>query len=424
MQKEDLKIVLSHLGSFKNLDYIACWFKKASDYILNNASSFCFVSTNSICQGEQVHLLWPHIFKQKQEISFAYLPFAWVNSAKDKAKVIVIIVGVRHSSKNYKKIITKKQIKIVKNISPYLIEGANITIPRRAFTLSNIPKMVYGNKSTDDGNLFLSTEEYENLINEFPNSLKFIKKLVGSVELIRGIQRYCFWINDDEIEEANKIPFIRKRLLAVKDFRLKSKAQSTIDYAAFPNRFKQRTYKGTNAIVIPRVSSQKREYIPFGFVDINTVVLDSAQAVYDAELWILSVLLSNIHNLWVKITSGRLKSDIRYSSALSYNNFPFPDISKQRKEELTQCTLKIIDERLKHSEKTLAQLYDPDKMPEGLKEAHNQNDLAVERCYRSTPFNSDEERLEYLFKLYEKMIQEEKDKDTLFAKEKKTRKRK
>lgn len=422
-QKEDMKYVLSDLNNFKNLDYIACWFKKASDYICESNSSFSFVSTNSICQGEQVNLLWPYLFNNNQEIAFAYLPFSWVNSAKDKAKVIVIIVGVRNVSKKSKLIISETAIKVVSNISPYLIEGYNATIPRRSKPISNIPKMVYGNKSTDNGKLFLTREEYEILTSEYPESIKFLKKMVGSVELIRGVERYCLWIDDNQCDEANRIPFIKNRLLAVKEFRLKSKAQSTVDYAAYPHRFKQRTYRGTNAIVIPRVSSERRAYVPFGYVDDNTVVLDSAQAVYDAEPWILSILLSRIHNIWVKTTSGRLKSDVRYSSALSYNNFPFPNISKQRKEELTQCTLAILDERSKHSEKTLAQLYDPDKMPAGLKEAHRLNDLAVERCYRSVLFNSDEERLEYLFKLYEKMIAEEKQKESLALKEKKTRKK-
>ena len=190
------------------------------------------------------------------------------------------------------------------------------------------------------------------------------------------------------------------------------------------HQFRYRRVADRSFILVPRTTSERRDYMQCGFFDSKYVALESAQVIYDSEPFIYSIISSKLQMLWVKAVGGYLGTSIRYSTEICYNTFPFPNISKQRKEELTQCTLKIIDERLKHSEKTLAQLYDPDKMPEGLKEAHHQNDLAVERCYRSTPFSSDEERLEYLFKLYEKMIQEEKDKDTLFAKQKKTRKRK
>jgi hypothetical protein len=201
-------------------------------------------------------------------------------------------------------------------------------------------------------------------------------------------------------------------------------AQNALATVNRSHQFVMRNIADKTQIVIPIVSSQRRNIIPISFINNEYIIMNSALVIMDAELHIFSLLNSLIHMVWVKAFSGKLKSDFRYSVGLCWYSFPFPNISKQRKEELTQCTLKIIDERLKHSEKTLAQLYDPDKMPESLKEAHHQNDLAVERCYRSTPFSSDEERLEYLFKLYEKMIQEEKDKDTLFAKQKKTRKRK
>jgi len=408
MQKKELEFIFDGFKNYKNLDYITCWFKKGSDYIKGKNISLAFVSTNSISQGEQVHLLWPYIFNQNLNISFAYAPFYWSNSAKSKAAVIVSIIGLTNDLKKEKYLFTNDLKKKVKNITPYLNTGSNITIPRRAKPLSDIPKMVYGNKSTDDGKLFLSLEEKEELLKNFPESEKYIKKLVGSIELIQGLKRYCLWIDDDDVDEAKKIDFIDKRLKEVVKFRLESKAESTVKYAEYPHRFKQRTYTGTNAIVIPRVSSERRKYVPFGYVDNETVVLDSAQAIYSAEPWILSVILSETHNSWVRITSGRLKSDIRYSSALSYNSFPFPKITKKQKEELEECAFKILDVRERYPEKTLAQLYDPDKMPEDLREAHRENDLAVERCYRSKPFETDEERLEYLFKLYEKMTAKEK----------------
>jgi len=423
-QKTDLQLLFNGFSNYKNLDYISCWFKKATDSANNSKTKYAFVSTNSICQGEQVNLLWPYIFESKLEIKFAYKSFKWSNNAKNKAAVIVVIIGVGCLSSETK-FIYKKGVKLqVRNINPYLNEGGNISLPRRNKPISSLPEMVYGNKPTDDGNFILNKEEYELLINKNPNANIYIKKFTSGGDFLNSKERWCLWINDNEVQQAKQIPFILKRLDSVKEFRLSSKAKSTRDYALFSNRFKQITYSGTDAIIIPLTSSERREYIPFGYVDKNTVVSNSSSVIYSKELWIFSLISSKIHMNWVRAVSGYLGTSIRYSGSLCYNNFPFPPISKQRKEELTQCTLKIIDERLKHSEKTLAQLYDPDKMPEGLKEAHNQNDLAVERCYRSTPFNSDEERLEYLFKLYEKMIQEEKDKDTLFAKEKKTRKRK
>ncbi len=254
--------------------------------------------------------------------------------------------------------------------------------------------------------------------------MKFIKKLIGALEFIRGVDKYCLWIEDKDKDEAMSIISISERVEATKLSREQSKRVATQKLAKIPHQFGEIRYQKSNSIIFPSVSSERREYVPIGFLDDSYVIVAPNFAIYNASPYHLSILTSRMHMTWLRTIAGRLKTDYRYSSTLVYNTFPFPTISKQRKEELTQYTLRIIDERLKHSEKTLAQLYDPDKMPEGLKEAHHQNDLAVERCYRSTPFSSDEERLEYLFKLYEKMIQEEKDKDTLFAREKKTRKRK
>lgn len=419
-QKKDLSLIFNRFRNYKNLDYIACWFKKSTDYIKNINAECAFVSTNSICQGEQVNLLWPYIFDNDIEIGFAHQSFKWTNNAKGNAGVIVIIVGLRNFSSNKKFLYIKGIQHTVKNINPYLLEGSNLTLPRRSKPISNIPKMVYGNKSTDDGQLFLSEKEKNELLQENPEANIFIKRLVGAIELIRGIERWCLWIEDEDVEKARKISFINDRLNKVAEFRLKSKALSTVEYAKFPNRFKQRTYNGTNTIIVPRVSSERREYIPFDFFDENTVVLDSAQAIYNATPWIFGVITSKMHIVWVKATGGRLKSDYRYSSALSYNNFPFPEISSKDKERINLHVFSILEEREKHSEKSLAELYDSKKMPRGLREAHKELDEAIERCYRLKPFENDTERLEYLFKEYEKMI----NKNTLLEKPNKIRKKK
>jgi hypothetical protein len=423
-QKKDMAIVFEGLKGLNNLDYISCWFKKASTYISDINADYAFVTTNSISQGEQVSLLWPEILLTKLEISFAYQSFKWENNAKGNAGVTVAIIGVSNRSKKKKIIFTDDIAQTTESINPYLVSGKTTYVTKRSTSLSGLPEMNFGSMANDGGNLLLSPEERDALISSDDKSLKFIKKLIGALEFIRGVDKYCLWIEDKDKDEAMSIISISERVEATKLSREQSKRVATQKLANVPYKFGEIRFKETNSIIIPRHSSENREYIPIGFLDSSYVVGDSALALYDANAWNFSILNSKMHQLWIRTVAGRLKTDYRYSSSLVYNTFPLPNISKQRKDELTQCSLKIIDERLKHSEKTFAELYDPDKMPGGLKEAHHQNDLAVERCYRSTPFSSDEERLEYLFKLYQKMIQEEKDKDTLFAKEKKTRKRK
>ena len=425
-QKEDVKIIFSGVcKNYKNLDYIAVWFYLGAKYIQNVNTQLAFVSTKSICQGEQVALLWGNIFNLDIDISFAYQSFKWTNNANDKAQVFVAIIGLNNSFKRKPKILFKSNLaKKVSNISPYLIKGSNTYVLKRNKPISSFPSMPKGNMPYDGGNLILEKNELGELLSNSAEYTKLVKKLVGSKEWINGIERWCLWINDSNINIALKSSFVKERIKRVKEMRLSSTDSGAHRLANRAHQFREVKETQNMSIIFPSVSSERRMYVPIGFVSSDTIISNLAFAIYDPEVWMFSVLTSRIHMVWLRITAGYLGSSLRYSSLICYNTFPFPDISKQRKEELTQCTLKIIDERLKHSEKTLAQLYDPDKMPEGLKEAHHKNDLAVERCYRSTPFSSDEERLEYLFKLYEKMIQEEKDKDTLFAKEKKTRKRK
>lgn len=406
-QKQDLAYICNKFPNYKNLDYIACWFVKGANYISNFNAAFSFVSTNSIFQGEQVALLWPHIFDLKLEIFFAHKSFKWTNNAKSKAAVICCIAGVRNVSANPKYLFADDARQLASNINPYLAVGSNIALPRRSSPISNIPKMVYGNKSTENGHLFLTKTEKESIETSYPTAKKFIKKLVGSSEFIRGVDRWCLWIEDEDFHEASAIPDIKQRLELVTKYRGSSKASCTVKFAQYPHKFKQITHQPTVKIVVPRVSSERRKYIPFGFLDEDTVILDSAQAIYDAEPFILGVITSKMHMLWVKVTAGRLKTDYRYSSAICYNNFPIPDLTEKQKETITTHVYNVLEEREKHSEKTMAELYDPDKMPDGLREAHHHLDLAVERCYRSKPFTSDEERLEYLFKLYESMTNKE-----------------
>jgi type I restriction-modification system DNA methylase subunit len=423
-QKEDMKIVFKGRKEYKDSDYIACWFIKGGQYIAKINAECAFVSTNSVSQGEQVAYYWPNIFKLNIEISFAYQSFKWTNNAKGNAGVTVVIIGLRNISNISKFIFSEGNKLKVNNINGYLANSKNLFISKRRDPLTIRPKMVMGSQARDGGFLILDTQSKEKIISSHPKSEILFRKLVGSDEFIKNKVRWCLWITDENLDLAKSIPEIRQRIESVYNFRIESKAKTTNGYSSIPHKFAQRAHLNKNAIIIPAVSSERREYIPFGFLNKETIISNRAFVVYNQEPTLFSILTSKLHMIWVKTVAGRLETRINYSSGICYNTFPIPNISKQRNEELTQYTLAILDERSKYSEKTLAELYDPDKMPAGLKEAHRLNDMAVERCYRSTPFNSDEERLGYLFKLYEKMIQEEKEKDTLFAKVKKTRKKK
>jgi type II restriction/modification system DNA methylase subunit YeeA len=401
--KEDMAFVFGKTKNYKILDYIACWFYIGAKYIHNINAKLAFVSTNSISQGDQVAILWSNIFNMDIEISFAHQSFLWKNNAKDNAAVIVLIIGLENKTKNEKKLYTENFIKKVSNINGYLIASSNVVVERRTKPLIEIPKMSYGNYTGGCDELFLSPNEKEDLISSNPESIKFIRKLSGSAEFIQGKERYCLWINDANLQEALKIDNIKDRIEKVKKNRLSSKDEALQKLAQRPHQFRDTNEAKESSIIIPIVSSERRKYIPMGFLDKEFIIPNSAQAIYDAEPWVFGIINSFMHNLWVKTVGGKLKSDYRYSSVLCYNTFPFPNISQKQKDEITELVFGVLDEREKHSEKTLAQLYDPNKMPEGLRKAHHILDRAIEQCYRAKPFESDEERLEYLFKMYEEM---------------------
>lgn len=413
-QKKDMAHVFAGVKSFKNLDYIACWFYIASNYIQNSSSSkYAFVSTNSICQGEQVGILWPLILEQKQVIGFAHTSFKWGNNAKGKAAVTCVIVGVKKADSKSNFIYNNSRQIMAVNINPYLIDGRDILINKRNTPLSNLPEMTYGNKAVYGEHLILSTIEKNELLKSNPEAKKYIRKLVGASDFISGNERWCIWIEDNDVEYAKKIEVINQRIQRVKSDRLNSKDSGANKLAERPHQFRDTFTTKKSSILVPLTTSERREYIPIGMIYPEEIASNAASVLYDSPIWIFGVICSNMHMVWVRLVAGRLKTDYRYSSALCYNTFPFPPITVQRKQEITQCVFRILEEREKNSEKTLAQLYDPDKMPEGLREAHRLNDLAVERCYRIKPFESDEERLEFLFNLYEKMISKEKEMECL-----------
>ena len=401
-QKEDLEVVCGHFKNYKNLDYIASWFYNGAKYISGCNAKCAFVSTNSICQGDSVSLLWPNVFAKNVEIDFAYQSFKWSNNAKAKAAVIVVIIGLANRSKENKKLVSKNSIQSCEHINGYLLAAPEIIIERRKNTISNLPKMVFGNKPTDGGNLILTPQEREKILADYPEADKFIRFYQGSDSFINGDTRYCIWIGENEREEAEEFPPLKTRIEAVAEFRNNSVAASTVEAAEYPHLFRQRAHRDGKALLVPSVSSERREYIPIGFVDGKTIVSNLAQVVYGASLLTFSILANRMHTIWLSAIGGKLKNDYRYSN-LVYDSFPFPKLTTAEKEELERHAQNILNTRDENFDMTLGEMYNPESMPDELREAHHQLDLAVERIYRPEPFTSDEERLEHLFKLYAKM---------------------
>ncbi len=407
-QKEEIEVVLGTLKNFRSLDYICIWFYKGSEYISTINSKCAFVSTNSIVQGELVSLFWPTIFSKRIDIKFAYQSFKWQNNAKSNAGVTVVVIGIGNINNTQKYLYSNNTKISVKNINAYLANATNIFIHNSSKPISKLPAMSYGNMPGGCTDLFLLPPEKEKLLNQYPELSIYIKKLVGSQESINNIEKYCLWFKNISLDNAVlKIPEIADKLEIIKNTRESSKDSSYNKLSNRPHQFRDLKETTSHSILIPIVSSENRKYIPVSLVDQDCIVPNSAQVIYNTDIWVFGIVTSHIHMIWVKAVAGKLEERYRYSKNVVYNTFPFPNISEKQKEEITELVFNILDEREQHSEKTLAQLYDPNKMPEDLKEAHHQLDLAIERCYRKKTFESDEERLEYLFKLYEEMIKAE-----------------
>ncbi|HTO14441.1 MAG TPA: DNA methyltransferase [Edaphocola sp.] len=418
-QKKDMDFVFAKFKKYRDLDYINCWIYKGAEYISGLNAKCAFVTTNSICQGQQVPLIWPHIISKGIEIDFAHQSFKWTNNAKGNAGVTVIIVGLRNISNEPKYLFTDNFRKLAKNINPYLLDGSNTVVSARSKPLSNFPEMKFGNMPNDGGGLIFTEEEYDQLIERFPKAKTYMRLLLGSAEFIRGSKRYCLWIEHNQLNEAIQIPEIAKRIQKTELHRLNSKDTGTNRLGERSHQFRDRNTAKESQLIIPSVSSESRQYIPCGYLNNTTIVSNSAQVIYDAEPYMFAIINSRMHMVWVRNIGGKLKTDYRYSKDICYNTFPFPDITTKQKENLNLYVFAILDERAKHPSKTMAQLYNPSTMPKGLLQAHQELDTAIEQCYRLQPFKNDTERLEYLFKQYEEMLQ----KDTLFAKQKKSRNR-
>lgn len=397
--KEDLASVFHESKHYKNLDYISCWLFKASKYIESDNQKAAFVSTNSICQGEQVSLVWPLVFGCGIEISFAHRSFKWTNSAKNNAGVVCVIVGLSKASDQQKIIFDNGLIKKVSNINAYLSDAKNIIVHKAKKAPIGYPKMCFGNMPNDGGALILSEAEKGDLLKNYPMASDFIRPLVGASEFIRGNKRYCLWIKNKE--QAERIPLIADRIARSRCHREGSKDKGTNKLASRPHQFRDLNEAQEHSIIIPSASSERRSYIPMGFLDAKTVITNLAMVIYDGELWLFGLLTSSTHMTWVRAVCGRLKTDYRYSAEICYNTFPFPKINDDIKGIIAHAALEILAERERWPDSTLADLYDPAKMPTSLKIAHNNLDAVVEKLYRAKPFESEEEKLSYLLNRYE-----------------------
>ncbi len=409
-QKADLEQIFGHrTHTWKSLDYVSGWFMKAVDYGNQSRSSAAFVATNSICQGQHVPMLWPIVLAAGFEITFAYTSFKWANLASQNAGVTVIIVGLSRVGAREKQIFSTSDdgetiSSTVRNINPYLVGSENIIVKKSSRPLSALSEMTFGSKPVDGGNLLLSTLEVEDLSLSDEERKKFIRPIVGSEEFIYGKRRYCLWIRDEDAEEASQHKLIAPRLSAVRAMRLASSKEATRTGAKWPYRFDERRQSGNETtIVVPAVSSENRRYLPCGLLSHGTIITNRNFGIYDAPIWNLSILLSRLHWVWVDAICGKLEMRFNYSNTLGWNTFPLPNLTVQSKADLTRCAENILLAREAHFPATIADLYEPEKMPDDLRRAHEANDEVLERIYIGRRFRNDTERLEKLFDLYTKM---------------------
>lgn len=417
-QKDDLKAIFDkRTKNWKSLDYVAGWFMKAADYGVQSNAAAAFVSTNSICQGQQVPILWPLIFEAGHEIAFAHTSFKWANLASHNAGVIVVIVGISSDARAERYILSEKkmdysgsslEVKKTNNINAYLIAGPNVIVERASKHPSSLATMSFGNKPVDGGHLLLSRAEVCDLGLSDEQFQRFIRRTYGSAEFIRGQERYCLWIEDQYLDEALAIPVIRDRVDRVRHMRLNSRDKSANQMAERAHQMREMDSGENHTIIVPRVSSESRQYLPTGLLPQKTIVQDAAFALYDAPLWNMAIIASRLHLVWIATVCGKLKTDFRYSNTMGWNTFPIPLLTEQNKADLTACAENILLAREAHFPATIADLYDPEKMPENLRRAHEQNDEVLERIFIGRRFKNDTERLEKLFDLYTKMIAAEK----------------
>ncbi|WP_301583713.1 DNA methyltransferase [Halomonas alkaliantarctica] len=408
-QNEDMAAVFEGFRKYRYMDYVAAFIWKGAQF-LQPGVGLAFVTTNSICQGEQVAMLWPPVLEMGVEINFAYRSFSWRNSAQGNAGVHVVIIGLSIDPDNktlYQSVDNEWRVKSVANISPYLVETGNTIVVSRNQPLVHSTRMVYGNKPVDGGHLILSSEEKHELIKLEPQAEKYLRQLLGSQEFLQGRERWCLWLVDAEEAEIEAMPTVKERVDQVRETRLASRDPGARMLAERPHQFRDLN-NPKSYILIPSVSSERRKYAPVGLFDDSVIATNLVHTLPDGTLYDFAILSTQMHMDWLRLVGGRLKSDYRYSASLVYNTFPWPEASAHKRKEIERLGRAVILARAAHPDKTMAQLYDPDKMPENLLEAHQALDEAVEKLYRDRPFRDSAERQEYLLARYEKLIAAEK----------------
>ncbi|HVM46606.1 MAG TPA: DNA methyltransferase [Candidatus Acidoferrum sp.] len=410
-QRADMLQVLRDCKNTGDMDYVVCWFYKAAEYIQGTQVRAAFVATNSITQGEQVPVVWGLLFGRFHvKIQFAHRPFAWESEARGKAHVHVVIIGFGAFNAASKRIYEYDSgpdhpvVSEAANISPYLNPGPDSFVTKRTKPLADVPDMRCGNKPSDGGNFLLTNAEKKALLAVEPAAAKFVRRFTGSEEFINGSIRWCLWLKDANPAELRGLPEIMKRVQAVREFRAKSTAAPTRNAAKTPTLFFYISQPATKYILVPEVSSERRNYVPIGFMSPEVISANTNFIVPSDSLYLFGLLTSAMHMTWMRQVGGRLESRYRYSGSMVYNTFPWPQDVRSKLRTLVEAAAQaVLDARAKYPTSTLADLYDPLTMPGPLLKAHRELDRAVDRCYRPEPFASDRQRVEYLFALYEKL---------------------
>ncbi|MCB2052024.1 MAG: lactate dehydrogenase, partial [Novosphingobium sp.] len=396
-QKTDMQIV----GMPQSIDYVTAFISKGVEYSKHSQSAIALVSTSSICQGEQVADFWPSIL-QECRISFAYRPFRWANSAANNAGVYCTVIGLDRSSSKSARLFEGETEKFCDQISPYLIEGSPVICEPSRTPVFGVTKMVMGSNPVDGRRLIFEKDEAEKIIQTNTGSARFIKKYYGTKELVHGTPRYCLWIEDDEVEDARAIPMIRDRIDDCAAYR-KTAGRDAQKTAHRPHSFCYTTYRSEPHINVGKVIGEKFEFVPADLKDAGSVTSVDALCIYGARLIEFALVTSTLHMVWAEAVSGKMGNGIRYGATVVYNTFPLPKLTEQNKADLTRCAENILLAREAHFPATIADLYDPDAMPEDLRRAHDANDEVLERIYIGRRFKNDTERLEKLFELYTRM---------------------
>ncbi|WP_417913225.1 class I SAM-dependent DNA methyltransferase, partial [Candidatus Electronema sp. TJ] len=412
MSEEQRADALTVFGDIKNaglLDFVTAWHVKAARMIQNSSIRCAFVSTNSICQGEQVGVLWNWLLAQGIKIFFAHRTFQWSNEARGKAAVHCVIVGFAYEDIapkwlfEYEDIRGEAQRIAAENINPYLVNAPNVTLSKRSAPIVPVPEMKFGNQPIDGGGFILTPEEKDCFVNEEPSVAPYIRKFLGSDEFINNGERYCLWLKDMQPQEMKKHPRVMERLAAVKAFRLASNRAATRELADTPSQFAFVSHTETPYLVVPSVSSERRQYIPIGFMPADVIASNLCLIVPDADFYHFGVLSSVMHNAWMRTVCGRLESRYRYSASIVYNNFPWPENpSGKQRQAIETAAQAVLDARAQFPDSSLADLYDPLTMPPVLLKAHRVLDKAVDAAYGKSSFSAEAARVAFLFDLYQK----------------------